>query len=394
MRFRFEGRLALIIAALLVPAILGISPALAQRPPSGPPAVGVIKAETLPITETNSFVGRIQAINRVDLVARVTAFLEEQKFVEGAEVKAGDLLYQLERGPFVADVAAKQASVDQAQAQLQLSTLTLGRAQTLLSTPAGQQSTVDSAKATQLSNAALLAAAQAQLDISKINLTYTEILSPIDGKIGRTAVTRGNVVSASSGVLATVVGQDPMYVVFAISERTGIELREKYGPKGGFKAVAIHLLLPDGRAYGQIGAIDFVDNSIAINTDTIIVRGRIANPVVGKVNDAPLRELTDGEFVTVQVEGIEPVQLLAIPRAAVMSDQQGDFVYTVDADNKVVVTRVQLGQTSGTLVSILSGLKAGDTVISQGIQRARPGQPVNPAPATPPAPSTTPSAAP
>lgn len=394
MRFRFEERLALIVAAVLVPAILGISPASAQKPPSGPPAVGVIKAETLPITETNSFVGRIQAINRVDLVARVTAFLEEQKFVEGAEVKGGDLLYQLERGPFVADVAAKQASVDQAQAQLQLSTLTLGRAQTLLSTPAGQQSTVDSAKATQLSNAALLAAAQAQLDISKINLTYTEIRSPIDGKIGRTAVTRGNVVSASSGVLATVIGQDPMYVVFAISERTGIELREKYAPKGGFKAVAIHLLLPDGRTYGQIGAIDFVDNTIAVNTDTIIVRGRIANPAIGTVNDAPLRELTDGEFVTVLLEGVEPVQLLAIPRAAVMSDQQGDFVYTVDSENKVVVTRVQLGQTSGTLVSILSGLKAGDSVISQGIQRARPGQPVNPAPATPPAHSTPPSAAP
>jgi len=394
MRFRFEERLALIVAAVLVPVILGISPASAQKPPSGPPAVGVIKAETLPITETNSFVGRIQAINRVDLVARVTAFLEEQKFVEGAEVKGGDLLYQLERGPFVADVAAKQASVDQAQAQLQLSTLTLGRAQTLLSTPAGQQSTVDSAKATQLSNAALLAAAQAQLDISKINLTYTEIRSPIDGKIGRTAVTRGNVVSASSGVLATVIGQDPMYVVFAISERTGIELREKYAPKGGFKAVAIHLLLPDGRTYGQIGAIDFVDNTIAVNTDTIIVRGRIANPAIGTVNDAPLRELTDGEFVTVLLEGVEPVQLLAIPRAAVMSDQQGDFVYTVDSENKVVVTRVQLGQTSGTLVSILSGLKAGDSVISQGIQRARPGQPVNPAPATPPAHSTPPSAAP
>jgi membrane fusion protein (multidrug efflux system) len=371
---------------LLVAPILGLAaPAAAQRPPSGPPAVGVTRAETLPITETNSFVGRIQAINRVDLVARVTAFLEQQKFIEGAEVKPGELLYLLEQGPFTADVAAKQAAVEQAQAQLQLSTLTLGRAETLLNTPAGQQSTVDSARATQLSNQALLAAAQAQLDASKINLNYTEIRSPIAGKIGRTAVTPGNVVNPSSGVLATIVGQDPMYVLFPISTRTALELRQKYVSGGGFNAVVIRLQLPDGRMYGETGRLDFVDNTIAANTDTITLRGKIGNPVIDSVNGNAVRELTDGEFVTVLLEGVAPVQLLAIPRAAVMSDQQGDFVYTLDADNKAVVSRVKLGQTSGALVTILSGLKQGDSVISEGIQRVRPGQPVNPAPAAAPA---------
>ena len=382
MSFRCESFLAPLLAAVLALADLTLAtPAAAQRPPSGPPAVGVTRAETLPITETNSFVGRIQAPERVDLVARVTAFLEEQKFAEGAEVKPGQLLYQLEQGPFEADVAAKQAAVEQAQAQLQLSTLTLGRAQTLLNTPAGQQSTVDSARATQLSNQALLAAAQAQLDASKINLNYTEIKSPIAGKIGRTAVTSGNVVSPSSGVLAAIVSQDPMYVVFPISQRTGVELRQKYISEGGFKAVVIRLKLPDGRLYPQTGHLDFVDNTIATNTDTIILRGEVANPPIDAVNGNAVRELTDGEFVTVQLEGVEPVQLLAIPRAAVMSDQQGDFVYTVDADNKATVTRVKLGQTSGTLVTILSGLQPGDSVISEGIQRVRPGQPVAPSPA-------------
>jgi membrane fusion protein, multidrug efflux system len=367
---------------LLAPVLAAITPAAAQQPPSGPPAVGVTRAETLPITEINSFVGRIQAPNRVDLVARVTAFLEEQKFAEGAEVKPGDLLYQLERGPFAADVAAKQAAVEQAQAQLQLSTLTLGRAQTLLNTPAGQQSTVDSARATQLSNQALLAGAQAQLDASKINLNYTEIRSPIAGKIGRTSVTTGNVVTPGSGVLATIVSQDPMYVQFPISERTALELREKYVSAGGFKAVVIHLKLPDGRTYPETGHVDFVDNTIATNTDTIAIRGTIPNPTIDTVNGNAVRELTDGEFVTVEVEGVEPVPLLAIPRAAVLSDQQGDFVYTVDANNKAALTRVKLGQTSGTLVSILSGLKQGDNVITEGIQRARPGLQVNPAPAS------------
>ena len=365
---------------LLLALLALATPTAAQRPPSGPPAVGVIRAETLPITETNSFVGRIQAINRVDLVARVTAFLDDQKFVEGAEVKPGELLYQLERGPFAADVAAKQASVEQAQAQLQLSGLTLGRATTLLNTPAGQQSTVDTARATQLTNEALLAAAQAQLDASKINLAYTEIKSPIAGKIGRTAVTPGNVVSPSSGVLATIVGQDPMYVIFPISERTALELRQKY-MSVGFKAVVIRLLLPDGRLYGQTGHLDFVDNTIAPNTDTITLRGVIPNPPIESLNGNTVRELTDGEFVTVQLEGVAPVDLLAIPRAAVMSDQQGDFVYTIGEGNKAAVTRVKLGQTSGTLVTILSGLEPGASVVTEGIQRVRPGQPVNPAPA-------------
>jgi membrane fusion protein (multidrug efflux system) len=240
-----------------------------------------------------------------------------------------------------------------------------------------------------------VAGAQAQLDASKINLNYTEIHSPIAGKIGRTAVTSGNVVSPGSGVLATIVGQDPMYVVFAISQRTSLDLRQKYISGGGFKAVVIHLKLPDGRLYGETGHIDFVDNTIATNTDTITLRGTIPNPAIDTVNGNALRELTDGEFVTVQLEGVAPVQLLAIPRAAVLSDQQGDFVYTVDADNKVVVTRVKLGQTSGTLVTILSGLKPGDSVISEGVQRARPGQPVNPAPASAgPAPDKAAGAAP
>jgi membrane fusion protein (multidrug efflux system) len=368
-----------------VAAVLLVSPALAQRPPAGPPAVGVIKAQIMPITETNSFVGRVQATNRVDLVARVTAFLEQQKFVEGSEVKQGDLLYQLEQGPFIADVAAKQAAVDQANANLALSAVTLQRAQALLNTPAGQQSNVDTAKAQQLSNLAVLSSAQANLATSRINLGYTEIKAPINGKIGRTAVTIGNVVTPSSGVLATIVSVDPMYVTFSISQRTALELRQKYTTAGGFKAVVIKIRLPDGRLYGETGALNFVDNTVATNTDTIALRGTIPNPPIpGILNGNVQRELTDGEFVTVLLEGVDPVRLLAIPRAAVLSDQQGDYVYTVDESNKVQVARIRLGQNAGTLVTVLSGLNEGETVISEGVQRARPGIEVNPAPAAPP----------
>jgi membrane fusion protein, multidrug efflux system len=365
-------------------ALLAVILLMAQAP-GGPPAVGVVRAQKKPITETSEFVGRIQATDRVALVARVTAFLDQLRFTEGAEVNKGDLLYLLEQPPFQADLAAKQATVQQTQAQLANATIAYNRAASLLKTPAGQQSTVDDARATMLSDAAQVQNAEAQLKQSQINLNYTEIRAPISGKIGRTSVTVGNVVSPSSGVLATIVSQDPMYVVFPIALRTGLELRDRYAEKGGFNAVVIKFRLPNGKIYNQTGKLNFVDNVVSQSTDTIILRGSIPNPPLGdgKVGGAAVRELTDGEFVSVILEGVEPVELLTIPRSAVLSDQRGDYVYTVGADNKVQQTRVQLGQSTPAEASVLSGLTEGAMVVVDGVQRVRPGVVVSPGPASP-----------
>jgi membrane fusion protein (multidrug efflux system) len=376
------------VPACLLAALIGLSPlrAWAQAPGGPPPAVGVVRAQLRPITETSEFVGRIQSVERVALVARVTAFLEKRLFTEGSEVNKGDLLYVLEQPPFQADLAAKQATVQQLQANLTNASIAYNRAASLLRTPAGQQSTVDDARATMLADAALVQNAAAQERQSQINLDYTEIHAPIAGKIGRTSVTEGNVVSPSSGVLATIVSQDPMYVVFPISVRTGLELRERYADKGGFNAVVIKLRLPDGRMYGQTGRLDFVDNTISANTDTLILRGSIPNPVFsdGKIGNATIRELVDGEFVSVVLEGVQPVQLLTVPRSAVLSDQRGDYVYTVDAQNKVQQARIQLGQSTPTVASVLGGLTEGAMVITDGVQKVHPGQVVSPGPASPP----------
>ncbi|HEY2106320.1 MAG TPA: efflux RND transporter periplasmic adaptor subunit, partial [Candidatus Binataceae bacterium] len=285
----------------------------AQPAASGPPAVGVVEAVKRPITETSEFLGRVQAVNRVNVVARVTAFLEKRLFEEGNEIKAGDELYRLERGPFEADLASKQAVVAQLQATLENAKLTTDRARTLLGGPAGQQSTYDAAIANQRSLEAQVQSAQAQVQTYQINLDYTDIRSPIDGKIGRTAVTEGNVVSPGSGVLTTIVSQDPMYVIFPVSVRTGLELRERYATRGGFNAVVIKIRLPDGRPYDQTGKLDFVDNTIAQSTDTFLVRGVIPNPTLHdpSTTGGPVRELTDCEFVTVMVEGVQPVEVLA-----------------------------------------------------------------------------------
>jgi membrane fusion protein (multidrug efflux system) len=378
--------ISLLIAGAVV---LGATAATRAQPaPSGPPAVGVVEAIKRPITETSEFLGRIEAVNRVNVVARVTAFLEKRLFEEGNEIKKGDKLYLLERGPFEADLASKQAVVAQLQATLENAKLTTDRAHTLLGGPAGQQSTYDAALANQRSLEAQVQSAQAQVQSSQINLDYTDIRSPIDGKIGRTAVTEGNVVSPGSGVLTTIVSQDPMYVLFPVSVRAGLELRERYATRGGFSAVVIRIRLPDGRLYDQTGQLNFVDNTVQQSTDTISVRGAILNPSLHDpshdpaTTGGPVRELTDGEFVTVMLEGVQPVEVLAIPRAAVLSDQQGDYVFTVGADNKAGQHRIQLGQSTPTIAAVINGLALGDKVIVEGLQRVRPGQPVAPGPAS------------
>ncbi len=368
--------------------------ALAQAAAPPPPAVGVQKAEMKPITEKDEFNGRILAIDRVDIVARVTAFVEKVDFKDGQEVKANDMLYELERPPFEADLDAKKSVAEQYQAQLVNANAALDRAQTLLKGPAGLQSTYDSALATQKSYAAQLLGAQAAVKQSEINLGYTQIASPIDGRIGRTAITPGNVVTPSSGTLVTIVGQDPMYVLFPVSVRTMLALRNRYVPLGGFNAVVVRLTLPNGKLYDQVGKLTFVDNTVQTATDTVTMRATIANPpILGsgkKPGESIVRELTDGEFVTVNLEGVQPVMVLSIPRAAVLTDQRGDYVYVVDADNKAQRRDIQLGQSTPTDASVIAGLTEGELVVVEGIQRVRAGQLVSPGPPTPgPAASST-----
>ena len=370
--------------ALVALALAGAAsePSWSQPMPSGPPAVGVVEAARRPVTEKFEFMGRVEATDRVDLVARVNGFLEQQLFTEGADVKKGDLLYRLERPPYEADLAAKQAAVAQAEAQLANANIQLQRATDLLKSAAGTQARYDDALAAQRSAAAQLRSAQAAERYSRINLGYTEISAPVGGRISRTAVTVGNVVGPSSGTLAAIVSQDPMYVTFPVPVRTALDLRTRFGAQGGFKAVMLRLRLPDGRIYGQLGTVNFADVTIGQDTDTLTFRGTVPNPALSasEGGDGRLRELTHSEFVTVVVEAARPVDQLTIPREAVLSDQRGDFVYVVGAADKVERRAVQLGQSTPESAIILSGLKAGEHVVVEGLQRIQPGMQVAPSP--------------
>ena len=375
-------RLPVLRGTMGLAAVIFATSAMAQPIPSGPPPVGVIKVERRPMTDSYEFNGRIQAINSVNIVARVAAFLEKQLFTEGTDVKKGDLLYVLERPPYQAAVDVQKAAIEQAQAQLENGKVELWRKQQLVEKNAGTQQAVDTALATQRTEAAQVQAAHAQLEIAQINLDYTEIRSPIDGRVGRTSVTVGNVVSLASGTLTTVVSQDPMYVTFPVSTRRTIELREEYSKNGGFDAVKVRLRLPDGRIYGHTGKVDFVNNAIAQDTDTVIVRGVIPNPVLGSqtAGGVNLRELIADEFVTVLLESVRAKEVIAVPRAAILSDQEGSYVYVVDDHNIARQRRVRLGQLTPETAGIADGLKEGEQIIVEGIQRARPNAPVTPAP--------------
>lgn len=385
---RFTGYLPLAV-------LLSVASTADAQMPSGPPSVGVVRAEQTAITETSEFVGRVQAIERVSLTSRVTAFLDQRLFKEGTEVNQGDLLYRLERAPFEAAVQQQEAAVADTSSRLANANIQLARAQSLLSTPAGQRSVVDDATANQRSLAALVQSAQAQLHVAQINLDYTEIRAPVAGKISRTSITAGNVVSPSSGPLASIVSQDPMYVLFPVASRTVTELQKRYADKGGTAAVVVRLRLPDGSMYDRDGKIDYVEPTVSATTDSILMRARIANPPGARAEAGqPVeRRLVDGAFVKVLVEGIRPVMALGIPRKAVLSDQQGDYVYVVGADNKVEQRRIQLGQSTPATAVVAGGLKDGEMVVSDGIQRVRPGIEVSPGPASPPPPALAPSPA-
>jgi membrane fusion protein (multidrug efflux system) len=376
-----------VLLASLPLLLLSASPGLAQFGPQGPPAVGVITAERRPVTETTEFIGRIEAIDRVDLRARVTGFLEQRQFREGQEVAAGQPLFRLERPPFEAQVAQAGAQVAAAEAELNNATIALNRARELIRTQAGTQARVDDATAAQRSAQAQLLGAQAQLRIANINLGYTEITAPFAGKIGRSNFSPGAVVGPDSGALATIVSQDPMRVAFPVSLRAGIELRDRYEGRGGAQAVRVRIRLANNQIFTESGQIEFIDTQVNRDTDTLLVRARIANPLRADQGPTgePERQLIDGMFVTVFVEGVEPVQAVVIPRAAVLQDQAGNFVFTVGPENRAQRVTVALGRSIADQVVIEGGLRGGETVITEGVQRVRPGQPVQPNPASPPA---------
>ena len=363
----FRMRLMMAVC-LVVPLLAGCDEKKQAAAPPANPAVGVRPAAMKGVSQSFEFVGHIKATDKVDVRARIEGFLEKVAFHEGQDVKAGDLLYQLEQPPFQAQVNTAKANVAQLEAQHRNAELTLGRAQYLIKTVAGQQSNVDSALASERALAAQIDGARAQLQTAEINLGYTEIRSPISGRIGRTAYTLGNLVNPASGVLATIVSQDPIYVLFPVSVRDLEIIREaRRNEEGGLAKIDIRIRLSNGKEYPQRGVWNLTDPQVDQQTDTLIMRAIVPNPE---------RQLVDGQFGTAVIRERREAPRLLVPQAALQVDQSGYYVLVVDDQHKVQQRRIQTGPNQDTDVVVTSGLREGEKVIVDGIQKVRPGQTV------------------
>jgi membrane fusion protein (multidrug efflux system) len=342
-------------------------PASAQQPVAVP--VGTVKAERKPIAQTKDFVGRIEAVNRVQVVARVTGYLEAILFKEGELIKEGAPLYRIEKGLFQAAVEQAKGALERSKAAKILSTVQLQRTEDLLAKNAGTAVARDQALAAdQQANGAIMTD-EANLLTAQINLGYCDILSPIVGKVSRSAITKGNVVGPSSGTLTTIVSQDPMYVTFPVSQRELLRAQER-GHQVDVRNIKVQLRFADGRDYDQPGKIDFVDVTVDRATDTVMVRAIVPNPSFG---------LIDGQLVRVKLEAETAEDKVVIPQSALLADQEGVYVFIVD-DGKAAVKRVKAAGESGTGVVIDSGLSGGEQVIVEGLQGVRPGVPVRASP--------------
>jgi membrane fusion protein, multidrug efflux system len=346
-------------------AVLQGVPAQAQQG-APPPAVLVQPAELKAIADQSEFIGRAAAVDKVELRARVKGFLGPRKFQDGDDVKEGQVLFTIEPEPYQAAVDQKVAQRDAAKAALANADTQLSRAEELLRSKTGTQVTYDQRLSEQLQAKAQLEDASAQLRDAQIQLSYTEIKSPIAGRIGRASVSPGNIVGPDSGVLATVVSENPIRVLFSVTQR---ELLDARRDTTAGDALVVRLRLADGSLYKVKGKLDFIDVTADAKTDGQMVRA---------VFDNKDGLLTDGQTVRVIVEGEKVPTVVAVPQAAIALDQTGAYLYVVNDKNVAEQRRVKTGVSRDGLIAITEGLKPGEKVIIQGQQRVRPGMTVTP----------------
>ena len=351
---------ATILAAVLSCAFA--APAYSQQGAPSAVPVGIVIAERKPISKTLDFVGRVEAINRVEVRARVKGFLEAVLFKEGDLVKEGYPLYRIEKDLFKAAVEQAQGELQSSKAQHELAVKNRARQEELYAKNVSAGMALDEAVGREGEAKGAVLTNEANLATAQINLGYTDIVAPITGKVGRTALTKGNVVSPESGVLTMIVSQDPMYVTFPVSQREFLRAAQNTRPTD-VKSIKVQIRFSDGSIYDQLGEINFVDVTVDRTTDTVVVRATMPNPN---------GRLIDGELVRVNLESEASEEKVVIPQAALIADQEGVYVFVVE-DGKAVVKRVKTGGDRGANVVIEAGLSEGELVIVEGLQGVRPG---------------------
>ncbi len=380
------SRSAITFCALLPLAACKETPVATQPPP----AVTVAPVEEREVQDFVVFTGRTAAVQSVDVRARVSGYLTEQKFKDGAEVRKGDVLFVIDPRPYQADYDRAQAEFNRAEAERQLAELEFARTKELRAKNAVSAQDFDAKAASMMSAQASAAGARAARDTAKLNLEFTSITSPIDGLAGRASVTPGNLVTPDmKEPLTTIVTMDPLYAYAEIDERQLLkylrlneEIRKSVaqGQKEPEDADRIEMQLADETGFPHEGEIDFADNRLNTDTGTITFRGVFPN--TGKI-------LGPGLFVRLRLPGGLPYRALLVPQEAIGTDQGQRFVYVVKDDDTVDYRRVTAGalQDDGTR-AITGAIARGERVIVDGLMKARPGekvkaQPWQPAAAAP-----------
>ncbi len=367
-----NGTVALATGVALVISVAGCGKSPSANPAMTPPPPEVSVAEVLQrdTVDWNEYTGRLEAAKTVELRPRVSGYVESVNFREGAIVKQGQLLFHIDARPFQAELDRVKAEEERSRSQLSRAKNDLARAQQLLSIHAISQEEYDSRSSAVQEAEAMVSAAIAAVTSAKLNLEFTEITAPITGRIGRAQVVEGNLVAggaANATLLSTLVSLDPVYAYFDADERAFVEYARASRASGEKVTAFLGMAGEDG--YPHEGKLDFIDNHVNPQTGTLRLRAVFRNAS---------GDFTPGQFARLKLPGSSSYRALLVNERAIGTDQGTKFLLTVDDKNQVQFRPVKLGPTTDGLRVVREGLIAGERVIVNGLQRARPGMTVTP----------------
>ncbi len=351
-------------AACLLAALALAGPWAAAQEGRPAPAVTVAPAETSDLRPSAGFTGRLVATQKIDIRARVPGFLEEIGFAEGAILREGALVYRIEADAYRAEVEQIRGAIASAEAELRLAEIERDRKAQLVERQTIAQSELDVALANLGKVEGEIKRLKGQLARAELDVAYTEITAPFDGVVGLTRFDIGAYVGPESGALTTLTRLDPMSVEFPVASALLLNYRDRTAGSDAAGETAVSLVLPNGAVYDHPGRIDFIDAEVAPGTDTVTVRA---------VFDNPDGILLDGGLVRVELEAAEESLVLSVPQQAVARDQVGAFVMVVGADSAVEMRRVEVARVTRGRSVIRSGLEEGELVITEGLNKVRPG---------------------